>query len=210
MRRVNAWAALAVASSTLAISLTWPGVPVDPGPAPLTESARASAFQLLLDLQWLPIAREYPDAVQPDTEIIAASAPGNWDVTIEPCYQQAGFAPQGAMEAWQWSVSDGVEERIAQYICDASYPPEETLAGLRSGSELYALYDYYVEVLTPCLELAGAPPPAPAPERATFIQQSTTAIAWSPVPGDDDGVSDRQRALLDALCPPEPAWMRSR
>ena len=210
MRRSSGAGAVLVASLSLGMAVIAPAVRGPAPPAPLSDDARDSSYRLLLDLEWLPIVQQYPDAIRPEVGIVEEAAPENWDSTIGECYRDAGFRPSGDAEAWQWSVPEGMDGRIAQYVCDGSFPREGTLDRLLSGSELYALYDYNIRVLTPCLSLLGAPPAGDVPDLPTFLQQSTTGPAWSPVLVDDPAIADDERRLRDLLCPREPAWMRDR
>ena len=210
MRRSSAILTVVIAFLSLGCASIAPAVPGPPAPAPLTDAARDSAYRLQLDLDWLPIAQQYPDAVRPDVELVREAAPENWDSTIGNCYRDAGFRPSGDAEAWQWSVPEGMEGRISQYVCDARFPREGTLDRLLSGSELYALYDYNVEFLTPCLSLLGVPPAGQAPDLATFLQQSTTGPAWSPIAASDRRLTETDRRVNELVCPSEPAWMRDR
>ena len=95
---------------------------------------------------------------------------------------------------------------IARYVCDAKYPVDPSLTQPPTDAELDYLYNYFVDVLNPCLEREGIEVIEP-PSRQAFKDSLLSPDSWSPyVDVDIRGQDEWTR--LNRACPQSPPGFR--
>lgn len=169
-----------------------------------------SARQLDLDVQaeWQNLHREFPDAIQPEVEIVRRVDRGEWAPTIADCLNESGF-PDVTADAdgglsFQTLADQAEQFAVAKYICVAQYPLEEKYTAPLDDEQLGNLYDYMTLVQTPCLEALGFDIPA-APSRQRFIETYVTAPEWLPYGSlPRDVLMGDQLPDIQAACPEDP------
>jgi hypothetical protein len=159
------------------------GSPEPPTAPSLDEATQTQLLADQRDSRWADVLGLFPTAARPDTEIVRLIRPNEWAETQAGCLQEQSFDVTAGADGGlrPGSIPDEQQEAlaVAMYLCDASYPidPSKTLP--LSNDELSYIYDYFVEVLTPCLEAAGVDVPAPS-SRAMFLETYDSGAAWNP------------------------------
>lgn len=158
--------------------------------------------------EWENLHREFPDAIQPEVEIIRRVDREDWATVIADCLNESGF-PDVTADAdggvTYYTLTDQAEQfLIAKYICVAQYPLEKKFTSPLDDEQLGDLYDYLALMQAPCLESQGFDIPAP-PSRQRFIETYATAPEWTPYGSLPlDVLMSDQLAGLQAACPEEP------
>lgn len=212
MRKLGWIGAMAIATSAVLGAMLWP-VPAAVDPEPLPDDLKMAAYVEAMEERWSWESDQMPDAAMPEVVFIEEVTGANWDSTLAECYRDAGFIVDGSVtRGWSLEPSpdlDSTDARIGMFRCDASYPWEGTLDSLLSRSELDALYSYYLNELTPCLALAGAPAPVAPPSRDEFVDQSGLFTTWSPYYfAASESIEGEEWERFERICPSRAPWQR--
>jgi hypothetical protein len=197
------WVALAACGLLLA------GCAASPSRPPLSGAERASIRADLLDSRWALVREQYPEAIRPAITVGPTIPDHGWPETVVRCLHGLGFVAVpsgGGVEYRSGGGKPQLEFAVARYSCEAAHPAESAVAAhLRSGQSA-ALYGYYLNVVRPCLLLAGAPSPV-SPDRSAVVHLAGLA-GWNPYQVIwTSGISDTALGYLEQRCPPVPVWL---
>lgn len=160
------------------------GEPTLPSPPQLSEQEKNAAYSDQLDQSWQRAASEFPDAERPEVEFVRFIDQAEWAEVIVACLVDQGVDAkvsndgQGGYES-QGVVGQELSMAIAAYVCDAEYPVDPSLNQPLTDAELDYLYNYFVDVLNPCLEREGIDVIEP-PSRQAFKDSLLSPDSWTP------------------------------
>lgn len=201
--------AVAVAAVVTGCSNAGPTLP--PPPPQLSEQETSAAYAELLEQSWQGVESQFPDAVRPDVDLVRFIDPSEWAEVMVDCLVDQGVDAkvsndgQGGFES-QGVVGQEMSMEIARYVCDAKYPMDPTLTQPPTDAELDYLYDYFVDVLNPCLEREGIDVIEP-PSRQVFKDSLQSPDSWSPYLAVDIRGQD-EWTRLNRACPQSPPGFR--
>lgn len=154
----------------------------------------------------------------PETEIVRIIAPDERAQVWEECMTEAGWAvsttfdggltPPNNMPEDQWPAYD-----VSDYVCLAQFPVDDSLIDHFGTEQIDIIYAYYVDDLTPCLQVRGfemTEPPSLETFRASWVRYATGAYhasetTWFPYADIDAGaLSAADWENLNAACPQSP------
>lgn len=200
-----------IACTVIVTGCSSAGPTLPPPPPQLSEQATSAAYAELLEQSWQRVESEFPDAVRPDVELVRFIDQAEWAEVIVACLVEQGVDAkvsndgQGGYES-QGVVGQEQSMAIAGYVCDAKYPVDPSLTQPLTDEELDYLYDYFVDVLNPCLERAGIDVIEP-PSRQAFKDSLQSPDSWSPYLAVDPGGQDEWTRLVRE-CPQSPPGLR--
>lgn len=163
-----------------------------------------------LDVQaeWNSVHLQFPNAVQPEVEIVRRVDPGDWATAIAACLNDSGF-PDVTADAdgglsYQNQSAQTERFALAKYSCVAAYPLEKKYTAPLDDEQLGNIFDYLTLVQVPCLEAQGFEISDP-PSRQRFIETYVTAPEWLPY-GElpIEVLQSDELATIQALCPEDP------
>lgn len=172
-------------------------MPTDP--MPLDELAAVQ--QEFTDSDWAQLG--LPDEMRPAELALQVVSLSDWGTAIVDCMSSAGYDGYTAMPSGYSSTgAETAEEVVAHYACRQSIliRPEES--GLLTTPQKDVVYDYFAEMLVPCLRLRGYVFTA-VPTRAQF---HADIWSWNPY-WQLETQGDLDRSALDRLlaeCPADP------
>lgn len=142
----------------LAAALLLSGCATVSAPEPgLTAAELADVHQRELDLTWSRTG--LPDELRPPDPAVQSVHPDDWASYLADCLNAAGFeqySDQGGSLA-AYEVEQTAEEMdandLAFYLCQASMNVEGSDDHWLNPAEVDYLYDYYQQMLLPCLAL---------------------------------------------------------
>jgi len=126
---------------------------------------------------------------------------------VYECMADAGvpveFGDDGGIS---WSTGAGTQDEVEliRYTCNAQYPFYPPQIGHFTDEQHAYLYDYYQDVLIPCLLLEGYRVSDAAPTRAEFNDLATIDSFWSPYEFIDYPLDYTEFEALYATCPSVP------
>lgn len=211
MRRRRDVAALSamIAVAVMVAGCSGGGPP--PPPPQLSEQEVDAAYADFLDQSWQRVESQFPDAERPDVERVRFIDQSEWAEVIVACLVEQGVDAkvsndgQGGYES-QGVVGQELSMAIAAYVCDAKYPVDPSLTQPLTDAELDYLYNYFVDVLNPCLEREGIEVTEP-PSRQAFKDSLLTVDSWTPyLAVDIRGQEEWNR--LNRACPQSPPGLR--
>lgn len=190
------------------LALALAGCTAVQAPAPgLTDDERATMQQLQRDSLWASFGFANSER-PPDPEIVVVSN-DDWGVEYVRCMNDAGF--DNYMASGNGYVMTGDDdakteeqvhaEAIANYVCSVRLWPEND-EGWHSQAEMTYLYDYFDEVLIPCLA-AHDIQIFQAPTRQEFVEQYGWWHPYASVRQADQNALYSDRQMLGE-CPPMP------
>lgn len=149
--------------------------------------------------------------MRPDVDLVRFIDPSEWAEVMVDCLVDQGVDAkvsndgQGGFES-QGVAGQEMSMEIARYVCDAKYPVDPSLTQPPTDAELDYLYDYFVDVLNPCLEREGIDVIEP-PSRQAFKDSLQSPDSWSPylavgIPGQEEWTR------LNRACPQSPPGFR--
>ena len=207
--------ATAVLTSVMAVAVVVGGCTgAEPGPPPppqLSEKEKTAAYIDFLDQSWQGVQSQFPDAVRPDVDFVRFIDQAEWAEVIVACLVEQGVDAkvsndgQGGYES-QGVVGQEQSMEIARYVCDAKYPVDPSLTQPPTDAELDYLYNYFVDVLNPCLEREGIEVIEP-PSRQAFKDSLLSPDSWSPYLAVDVRGQD-EWTRLNRACPQSPPGLR--
>jgi hypothetical protein len=177
-------------------------------PAPgLSDDERAAVQEWQRDSLWASYG--LADSERPPPPDIVLVNPDDFAVEYVRCMNDAGFDNYTAsgsgytIEASEsQSAADLHSEQVADYVCNARLWPAND-AGWHSEAEMTYLYDYFDEVLIPCLA-AHDISIFQAPTRQDFFDQFGWWHPYGAVREADQNALFSDRQML-VECPPLPA-----
>jgi uncharacterized protein YceK len=145
---------------TLALAITLSGCSTVAMPDTTIDKTQVTVMQTrLVDLNWEGL--QLPDELRPELPPFTMVADDEYPEAYVGCMNDAGFDNYTAMPNG-WTI-DGREqttgqaqaEMLANYVCGNSFWQESALSYFRSDAQLKYQYDYYHDVLVPCIEMRG-------------------------------------------------------
>jgi hypothetical protein len=195
----------ALAASVLLVT----GCAAQPASSPLSEAQRSSIRTELLDARWQPVSEEYPEALRPSVAIAPTVPDHDWPEAVIACLRGLGFVAVqsgGGVEYRNGLGKTPLEYAVALYACEGSIPAESAVAARLEPRQTASLYGYYLNVVRPCLLLAGAPSPA-SPDRSA-VESLAGLAGWNPYQVIwTSGTPAARLDYLERRCPPVPAWL---
>jgi hypothetical protein len=176
---------------------------------PISDEQRAAIRSSILELTWAAVEKQYPEAIRPRV-IMGGTVPDHeWNDTVVECLRSDGIVARVSRGKVLYGSNAGqhqVDVAVAYYLCQASHPSQSQVAWFLDETQTGALYDYYLDIVRPCLLSAGAPsPPSPprakAREAADFLGWNPYQLVWT------TGVAPEVLKYLEHRCPPVPAWL---
>jgi hypothetical protein len=180
----------------------------EPGPPPppqLSEQEVDAAYAEFLDQSWQRVESAFPDAERPDVDLVRFIDQSEWAEVIVACLVEQGVDAkvsndgQGGYES-QGVVGQELSMAIAAYVCDAKYPVDPSLTQPLTDAELDYVYDYFVNVLNPCLEREGIEVTEP-PSRQAFKDSLLTVDSWTPYLAVLENPGQDEWTRLNRVCP---------
>ena len=163
--------------AALAVALVLCGCATVKAPTPGLSAAEEAVLRAQsLELNWATTG--LPPEMRPPEVPVEVVSREEWSNKFVACMSDAGFdnytAVTDGFQRYGDAESDG--ERIANFVCEASYTvPAEQYGYLNPAQQEY-VYDYFVEVLVPCLQDRGVEPRG-LPTREQFLNNGWS---WNP------------------------------
>ncbi|WP_222706651.1 hypothetical protein [Lacisediminihabitans profunda] len=196
---------VALAASVLLLA----GCSGGPATSPLSQADRVSIRTELLDARWQSVTDQYPEALRPRLSIAPTVPDHDWPAAVIVCLHRLGFVAVqsgGGVEYRNGRGKTPLEYAVALYTCEGSHPAESAVAARLGPRQSASLYGYYLNVVRPCLLLAGAPSPA-SPDRSA-VESLAGLAGWNPYQVIwTSGVPASRLDYLERRCPPVPAWL---
>lgn len=152
----------------------------------------------------------YPDADVPEVDRVRFVDLNEHPQAMADCLTSEGFVSEADVEAGSYSVSAPAGQEIslavATYVCSLRYPinPRSTMP--LNDDQIRFLYEYYVQVATPCLAEEGYDVPPP-PSLQTFIGSYEQGV-WQPYAlVVEAATSDEEWQRINRLCPQTPSGL---
>lgn len=141
------------------------------------EAQTAADNQRALD----ELLRDFPDAEVPDVKRVRVVSLDEWAPAIAECLNAQGYsatAEDGGLLAGA-PFGQELPYAIAYYVCSVEYPinPRQQIPLVED--QIRYLYEYYTQVMTPCLEAEGYEVPDP-PSMQTYISTYGQPGFWDP------------------------------
>ena len=152
------------------------------------------------------LLEQFPEAVVPEVERIAFIGPDEWAETIAACLNEDGFSAVAQDGGLASAPTEGQELpfAIATYVCNAKYPINPRTNVELNDDQLRYLYEYYTQVLTPCLNEEGFDVPEP-PSLQTYVSSWRAGSPWDPYGLVVDALeSDDEWTSINKKCPQTP------
>lgn len=105
--------------------------------------------------------------------------------TAEECFAEAGFEVKSTLNGEGFDVisqvsgTQGKVLNLTHYVCAARFFVDPNYLQPPTRDQIRVTYEYYLEVLSPCLREQGYQVPEP-PSLETFIAQQWTPEEWTP------------------------------
>jgi hypothetical protein len=206
MRNLHVPMMIAIAASlgVLIVGCTAPGTGVAERrrpPAAATEGGPSIDTVLAESRQRL--LAKFPQAQIPEVEFVRYISQDEYGEVRAECLTALGF-PTAAHDDGGFGGSftrDQAEAHaVADYTCEVRFPLDPKYTAPLTNAQLVALYDYYVNELTPCLESAGESV-GPPPSESVFIEGYSGSDPWTPYLALGTGAD---YAALEKACPSVP------
>ena len=152
------------------------------------------------------------DDLRPPHPVVTTVSGEDWADAYVKCMNIAGFDQYVAGADGSFTITGvenlnarPVDEAPANYICNASFEVDGNYDGYFNPAQMDYLFDYFQQVLVPCLEVRGYSV-VQAPSREKYIE---VWGGWHPYFSVE---ASEQRDLFDddgvlEACPPTPAGM---
>lgn len=179
----------------------------DVTPMPLPDSERFARYDQELDARWDSTSALLPDVPRPVVDPVVSPSAERWALGLNDCFADRGIVsritPLGEKSFAIPAGTPDADFAVSEFVCTATFPQPGAFDYYLSGSERSALYDYYVQVRVPCLELHGSVVTG-APGRDAFVSYSGDGVLWIPAPREPAA----DPVALERACPTKPAWQR--
>jgi len=176
-------------------------------PPPLGDDERAMILGRVQDEAWSRV--DYPEALRPPVPAEETLADEDWIVAVIACLKNVGFDVTRRGFEFGYRSSQGqtpLDFAVRSYVCSIKNPRLGAVAVYLDDDQLGLIYDYYAQVVRPCLLLEGQSSPVP-PERGEFVDRFFL-FSWHPY---DDvwaaALPTDRLAAIERECPPVPAWL---
>jgi hypothetical protein len=198
--RVSVASLLAVFALTGCVQSTRP---------PMSDDQRAAIRSAILNLTWAEVEAQYPEAIRPQVSMGRTVPDHEWNDVVVACLRADGIVAQVSRGKVLYGSTEGqhqVDVAVIYYLCQASHPSESQVVWFLDETQTTALYDYYFDIVRPCLLSAGAPsqpspPGAQAREAVALDGWNPYQLVWA------SGVAPEVLKYLEHRCPPVPAWL---
>ncbi len=148
-----------------------------------------------------------PDAEVPEVAQVRLVTLEEWPFAIAECLSAQGFlatAIDGGLSAGA-PAGQEMPYAIAYYVCSVEYPINPRQMVPLVDDQIRYLYDYYSQVMTPCLEAEGYQVPDP-PSLQTFMSSYGQPGSWAPYTLVAEAVSSQEEwDRINRLCTQTPA-----
>jgi hypothetical protein len=150
---------------------------------------------------------DFPDADVPEVDQVRLVTLEEWPFAMAECLSAQGFlatAVDGGLSAGA-PTGQEMPYAIAYYVCSVEYPINPRQMVPLVDDQIRYLYDYYTQVMTPCLEAEGYQVPDP-PSQQTFISSYGQPGSWAPYTLVAEAVSSQEEwDRINRLCTQTPA-----
>ncbi|MEN9620058.1 MAG: hypothetical protein RL499_251 [Actinomycetota bacterium] len=167
------------------------------------EAQTAADNQRALDA----LLNDFPDAEVPDVDQVRLVTLEEWPFAIAECLNAQGFiatAEDGGLSSGAPSGQE-MPYAIAYYVCSVEYPIDPRQMIPLVDDQIRYLYDYYTQVMTPCLEAEGYQVPDP-PSLQTFMLSYGQPGSWAPYTLVAEAVTSQEEwDRINRLCTQTPA-----
>lgn len=167
-----------------------------------TQAERDEFRQRLADQWWGSLG--LADELRPALSDPVVVPPEDWDVQYVTCMNAAGFFEYVALSGGYEYTGDGVmseQENLANYSCSVGLQVKGEEQHVLGHEDANFRYDYFNEVLVPCLVMRGIDVEQP-PTRQEYLE---TYGSWNPYWSVFDVArSPTSLRELSAACPPVP------
>ena len=174
-----------------------------PTSVPYTPEQEAQAVAANADLAWDAVARSFPEEPRPGYTVIRQIEPDEYIETIVPCLEARGISVTMTAGDRGFGIDGGTAAvRVGTYLCEVEYPvrPQPPF----TEAQLSYLYDYFVQIKTPCIEALGYEISGNALAKADFIAKWPRQ-GWNPSAAN---IADEEMAAVELACPNYPAGLR--
>jgi hypothetical protein len=200
LRRATAVSLLAVIALTGCAHATGP---------PMSNERRAAIRSAILNLTWAEVEKQYPEAIRPQVSLGRTVPDHEWNDVVVECLQRDGIVARVSRGKVLYGSGEGqlpVDVAVIFYLCQASHPSQSQVIWFLDKTQTRALYDYYFDIVRPCLLSAGVPSqPSPRGARAS---EAVALDGWNPYQLVwTSGVAPEVLKYLEHRCPPVPAWL---
>jgi hypothetical protein len=176
---------------------------------PISNGQRAAIRSAILNLTWAEVAKQYPEAIRPRVSMGRTVPDHEWNDVVVECLRSDGIVARVSHGKVLYSSGEGqlpVEVAVIFYHCQASHPSQSQVTWFLDDTQASALYDYYFDMVRPCLLSAGvssqpSPPRARATGAAALDGWNPYQLVWT------SGVAPEVLKYLEQRCPPVPAWL---
>lgn len=195
-----------------AVAVTLAACSTSTAPDPGLNAQQLAAYrELSLNLMWTFTG--LGDDLRPATPAITLVTDEGWIDAYVGCMNSAGFDQYVvSVDGGSYSVtgdalmgSRATGELIADYVCSASFEVDGRYDRLYNPAQIDYLFDYYQQVLVPCLQVRGFDIATP-PTREQYVAGWG---GWHPYFAVIDSQQDRffDDPRVPEECPPTPAGM---
>lgn len=161
-------------------------------------------FATQLDQIWATFHAEFPDVERPTVPVKRVIERSEWVAVMVDCLTEAGFPDvEASADGQSYSSGEGAQLqsfRLADYVCNATYPQDPKYFLPVNDAQLEYLYAYYVDELVPCLQAEGYSP-LPAPSKQAFVDAGLDNAEWWPYKGLSANMDDAEWTRINQICP---------
>lgn len=188
-----------VAAVALAASVLLTGCAVDRGEVPRPTGSELEVLnQRVRDIQW-QVLQFPPNAARPAVEFEEFVDPDRTGEVYTACMVEAGHTGWTPTNVGAFGGPSSAERRDL-YVCVSRYPLAPSNYGFYTSAQLDALYNYYRDLLVPCLEASGIAVTAP-PSREDFTDAAGFGLQWSPYSFGAGDFTEIELSSLSLGCP---------
>lgn len=155
-----------------AVVLALVGCSATPAPEPGLDPADVDELRdYLIDTYWASTGLS--DDLRPPRPSVTVVDASDRDSAYVKCMNNAGFDNYYALSDGGYTIGDASmdarpeDELIADYVCGTSFEIDGQFDGVYNDEQLDYLFDYYQQILVPCLQVLGYQV-AEVPSRAVF------------------------------------------
>ncbi len=180
--------------------------------SPLTAEDRTAMRSAIVASAWRDVSAQYPEALRPEVIVSTTLSDNEWRRQLVLCLRDRGITARLAEGQVTYSSSNGqppLEVAVSFYSCTMTHPSVAVVQRYLDDAQSYALHNYYLNSVRPCLIAAGVPSPLPR------LRSAAETLSGVPVPSSWDPyeivssseISPVALGALEQRCPPTPAWL---
>ena len=174
----------------------------------IDDDQRAAVRSHILNGHWDIVASQYPEAIRPDVAVLHTVPDHEWAQAVVDCLVDHGIRARAGGTGVHYAGSAGLtqlEYAVVNYTCSVQHPAETTVARLLGPRVVEADYRFHVDIVRPCLLIAGAPSPA-SPNRE--LADGVDGLAgWNPFQVIWAKYPLGTVLYWERRCPPVPDWL---